>query len=102
MPASVVQDDARFLIRLEGEIGVSDAAELKNLLLEGLASGRKVHLDLEQAKEIDVTFMQLWQAALREAGRAGQQIEMRLSEAAQVALRRAGLAPGAVGDGWGG
>lgn len=91
MPVSVEQDETRCVIRLEGEVGVAEAAELKRLLREGLASGRKLHLDLERVEAIDVTFMQLLHAALRETDRAGEGLGLRLSEAAEIAFRGAGF-----------
>ena len=100
MPFSVEKDEARCLIRLEGEIGLSEAVELKALLIEGLASGRKLHLDLERAEQIDVTFMQLLQAVLLEAYRAGVELAMRMSEAAEIALLGAGFSPCVETRGW--
>jgi hypothetical protein len=102
LPVSVEQDESRFVIRLEGEVGMSDAAELKRVFLEALASGRKLHLDLEQIAEIDVTFMQLLQAVLAETDRAGTGLAMRLSEAAENALRGAGFARCVEAAGWSG
>ena len=102
LPASVEQDETRFVIRLEGGIGVSDAAELKRLLVEGLASGQMLHLDLEGAGEIDVTFMQLLQAALCAADQAGTGRAMHLSEAAEIALQGAGFGPCIEAAGWSG
>lgn len=103
MPVSVEQDETRCLIRLEGEIGVTGAAELKSLLLEGLSSGRKLQLDMEQIDEvgeIDVTVMQLLQASLREADRAGTAMAVRMSEAAETALRDAGFGAVIEAAGW--
>lgn len=102
MPASVEQDEKRFVIRLEGETGLPEAAELKRLLVEALASGRTLHLDLEGAVEIDVTCMQLLQAALRETDRAGTGMAVHMSEAAEIALRGAGFGPCIETAGWSG
>ena len=79
------------LIRLEGEFSVTSAAELKDLLLEGLASGKHLLLDLEHAEEIDITSMQLLWAAGREADRAGTGMAVRVSDAAAAAAREAGF-----------
>lgn len=84
MPIRVEQDDCRFLIWLEGEAGLAEAAELKGALIEGLASGRKVCLDLQQAESIDVAIIQLAYAA-------GREVELRLSNAAEQAFENAGL-----------
>lgn len=102
MPISVEQDDTRFQVRLEGEIGLGEAVELKRTLLEGLASGRKLHLDMECAGAIDVTFMQLLQSALREARGAGTGIALNLSGAAENALRNAGFRPLVEAAAWSG
>jgi chemotaxis protein CheD len=81
------QHATHLLIRLEGEVNFTSAQELKRLLLEGLASGRALQLDLERAGEIDVTVMQLLWAAEREAARAGLGMVSRVSEAAAAAAR---------------
>ena len=93
MPLSVEQDETRCVVRLEGEIGVSEAVELKSLLLEGLVSGLKLHLNLERINEIDVSCMQLLYATLRETGRSGAGLAIRMSETAETALRSAGFGP---------
>jgi anti-anti-sigma regulatory factor len=79
------------LIQLEGECSVTSAAELNRLLLEGLALGRPLWLDLEHAQEIDITVLQLLWAAGREAQRTGAGICVRMSEAAGMAAREAGF-----------
>jgi MFS superfamily sulfate permease-like transporter len=86
------------LIRLENTVSFTSADELKKLLLEGLASGKTLQLDLERAEEIDVTVMQLLWAAEREAARAGLGLVSRVSEAAAAAAREAGFErfPGAA------
>lgn len=91
--------DGHPLIRLEGECTLTSAAELKSLLLEGLAAGGDLRLDLEGAEEIDITIMQLLWAAGREARRAGSAIAIAVSEAAGRAAREAGFPqfPGAGG-----
>jgi len=100
LPVSVEKDETRRLIRLEGAIGMKEATELKSLLVEGLASGQKLHLDLQRVEEIDVTFMQLLQATLREADRAGKGVAMRMSEAAEIALRDSGFGSCVEAAGW--
>jgi MFS superfamily sulfate permease-like transporter len=92
------QHATHLLIRLEGAVNFASAEELKRMLLEGLASGRDLQLDLERAEEIDVTVMQLLWAAEREAARTGLGIVSRVSEAAATAARDAGFErfPGAA------
>ena len=79
------------LIKLEGAVNLASAEELKSLLLEGLVSGRHVHLDLERAEEIDVTVLQLLWAAGREADCKGARMVIRVSEAAAAAAREVGF-----------
>jgi len=67
MPVTLDQGEGRCVIRLEGEINIGSAAELKKLLLQALACGRELRLDLEHATELDVTAWQLLWAAEREA-----------------------------------
>ena len=79
------------MIRLAGELTLTSAAELKNLLLQGLASGNDLRLDLEQAEAIDITSMQLLWAAGREADRKGASLAIQMSDAAATAARDAGF-----------
>lgn len=58
-------------MRLEGEINVAAAAELKKILIEALKSEKQVRVDLEGATGVDVTGLQLLWAAEREGQRAG-------------------------------
>jgi len=104
LPVIVEQLEGYSLIRLEGACTLANAAELKTLLLEGLASGRDLHLDLACVEEIDIAVMQLLWAAGREAQRAETRIALRMSEAAGALAREAGFEqiPGLAmqGDEW--
>ena len=71
MPIILDQNEASCRIRLEGEINISSAAELKKLLLEALSSGKEIHLDMERATELDVTALQLVWAVEHEAKASG-------------------------------
>jgi len=64
---SLEQDDALSLIRLEGTIDISCAADLKELLLKVLQPGREVRVNLDQATDLDVTAIELLWAAERAA-----------------------------------
>jgi anti-anti-sigma regulatory factor len=79
------------LIRLQGECGLASAVELKRLLLEGLAAGKSLRLNMAGLEEIDFAAMQLLWAAGREALRGGAAIDVRLPEPVASALRDAGL-----------
>ena len=59
------------LLRCEGDVKVSSAAELKQLLLRALERGKDIQVDLASVTEVDITTLQLLWAAEREAKGAG-------------------------------
>lgn len=71
MSITCEQNESSCLFRVEGEINISSAAELKKLLLEALSSGKEIRLDMECATELDVTALQLVWAVEREAKASG-------------------------------
>jgi anti-anti-sigma factor len=81
-------------IRVEGEVNISSAAELKRLLIAALASKKTLRLDLEQATDLDVTALQLLWAAKREAIKSAVKFTLmgRLPEEISDALRDSGFA----------
>jgi hypothetical protein len=91
MPVSISQLGSQRLIVLEGTLGVACSAELKSLLLDEISSGRRLHVDLERAEEIDITILQLLWAAEREAETRGVGMISHPSEAAASAARDAGF-----------
>lgn len=91
MPLTVHRNETQWLLHFEGDFNMTLAAELKGVLLEGLASGKELRLDLERAGEIDITLLQLLWAAEREAVRAGFRLESRVSEMAAGLARDAGF-----------
>ncbi len=72
MPATLDRKKKVWVVRLEGETNISCAAEFKNLLMEALASGKELQLDLQDATDLDVTALQLLWAAEREAKASGK------------------------------
>lgn len=76
MPLTLDQSESVCLVRLEGEINIALAAELKTLLLQTLACGKDLHLDIEGVSELDVTALQLLWAARRDARGAGLKFTM--------------------------
>jgi anti-anti-sigma regulatory factor len=92
MPVALQRHESRWVISLEGEISVTSAAELKTLLLEWLAAGKDLELDLERAEELDITILQLLWAAAREATRTGVTMAGHASAAAIQAIGEAGFA----------
>ena len=93
MPITFDQSEGLCLIRLEGEVNISSAAELKKLLIAALASGNELRVDLERATELDVTALQLLWAAEREARGSGTGFTLlgRVPEEISVALGDAGI-----------
>jgi anti-anti-sigma regulatory factor len=71
VPITLDENEDRYLIRLEDEISITLATELKNFLIRGLASGKGLRVELERATELDVTALQLLLAAEREARKSG-------------------------------
>ena len=71
MPIALEQAETQNVIRLEGAIDISSAAELKTLLQQALGAGKEVHLSLEHATALDVTAVQLLWAAGRQAKGTG-------------------------------
>jgi len=91
MPATLERHESHWLIRWDGQIALASAVELKALLLEWLASGKDLQLDLERVDEIDITAMQLLWAAGGEAESRGVPASGRPSAEVAAALRDAGF-----------
>ena len=93
MPVTCEEDQAFSLIRLQGDVNVSSAAELKQLLLRALARGKGIDVDLGSVTEVDVTALQLLWAAELEAKTAGVKLRFveRWPEAVATALAEAGF-----------
>lgn len=98
MPVVFDQSDALPLIRLEGEIDISIAAELKTMLLKALEAGKGLRVSLEKAVELDITAMQLLIATERDATKSNSQflLEGRVPEDISVAMAHAGFRKFAV------
>jgi anti-anti-sigma factor len=93
MAIVVDQHEGRCVIRLQGEIDIASAAELKKVLLEALASGRELRVNTEGATRLDVTAWQLLWAAAREARVLGRGCtrEGVLAEAIATTMKDAGF-----------
>lgn len=105
MGAVLELNEEASLIRLQGDIGIACAAELKALLMQaiqsctpsgipsGTQSSRGVRIRQEAATDLDVTAAQLLWAAQREAKKAGVAFtfEGAMPEAAWAALANAGI-----------
>ncbi len=81
------------LIRLEGEIDISQADELKRVLLAALQEKRELRIALELASGMDITAVQLLWAAEREARAAGTALVLQgtVPETLRATVREAGL-----------
>ena len=64
-------------IRLDGAIDIGSAAEFKQALLKAFAWGGEVRVALDNARDLDVTAMQLLCAAVREAKATGVQFTLK-------------------------
>jgi anti-anti-sigma regulatory factor len=93
VPVTLEQSETQRLIRLEGAIDITCAAELKTLLLTALGSGREICVSLQEATELDVTAVQLLWAAEREAREAGNGFAFAgpVPEAISIALGHEGF-----------
>lgn len=71
MPITHAESETQHVIRLEGDVDVACAADLKRMLIEAVSSRKKLQVDMAAATDLDITAMQLLWAAKLEAERAG-------------------------------
>lgn len=93
MPVRFDRLTAPPVIRLEGEMDIAGAGELKTVLLDALRSRGEVCLSLERATGIDVTVAQLLWAAQRAARDSGVVLAIAgpVPEAMRRTFREAGF-----------
>jgi anti-anti-sigma regulatory factor len=93
VPVTLDQSGAVSMVRLEGEVGIGDALELKGALLDGLALRRGLRIDVAVAMALDVTIFQLLWAGRHAAGEAGMEFSVSGPVAQEIVLTmdRAGL-----------
>ena len=91
--------ESHSVIRLQGELNVACAGELKRVLVATMAEGGDLQVDLEGVVAIDISILQLLWAARGEAKRNGTDFAAGASEAVRWAARDAGfdLFPGEPG-----
>jgi anti-anti-sigma regulatory factor len=89
---NVVQQEPHWVIRLEGELNWGCAVELRTLLLAWRAAGKDLELDCSGVSELDVTILQLLEAARREARQGNLRFGGQESDAVAMAVRGAGFA----------
>jgi anti-sigma B factor antagonist len=63
-------------LRIEGELTIYRAAELKQTLLAAVAANEAVEVDLSQVSEFDSAGLQLLLLAKREAGATGRSLRL--------------------------
>lgn len=80
-------------IELLDSVDISQAAELKGLLLEAFASSRSIRIEAGKASSLDITAIQLLWAAWRKAKSAGKEVVIagQLAPELESQLRTAGL-----------
>jgi anti-anti-sigma factor len=85
--------DEQSVVVLDGAIGIAQAAELKQLLVQSLESGLSVRIALEGVTDLDVTAVELLWAAEREARKSGVKFALQgqAPEAVLTALSEAGF-----------
>jgi anti-anti-sigma regulatory factor len=89
------QSGAVSTVRLEGEVDIGGAMELKDRLLEALAAGGEVRLELSAATALDITAFQLIWAVERAAKNTGVEFSISGALPQQIVLTMAdaGLTP---------
>lgn len=93
MSLTLHESETASLVRMEGAVDISSAAELKDQLLQALGSGREVHLSLAAVTALDVTAVQLLWAAERNARTSGVAFSLddQVPEPVSAALKSAGF-----------
>ena len=91
MPVTIERHDSHSIVRLEGDFTVTSASELKQALLEGVAAGTDLQVDMQGIGDLDITVMQLLCATGRAAARAGIKLIIPVTEAAAATARQAGF-----------
>jgi anti-anti-sigma factor len=76
MPVTMERNESSDVVRLEGEVNIAFAAELKTMLTEALEVRQPVSIELHQATGIDVCIVQLLVAAVREWKQIGVRLEL--------------------------
>lgn len=93
MPVRLDPSEAPGIIRLEGEIDIGCAADLRAVLEKALSARNETRISLATATGIDVTAVQLLWAAEREARATGMVLALEgpVPEVLRSTLREAGF-----------
>lgn len=76
LPITKAGNESHYVIRLEGEIDVSTAADLKRMLVDAVTASRSVTVDASAATDLDVTAVQLMWATARQAEMSGTSLQI--------------------------
>ena len=69
---SISETDATVTVRIDGEMNIYHAAELKTPLLELLSKGKDIALDLSLVGDLDTSGLQILMLLSRELNNAGK------------------------------
>jgi len=68
--------DAQCTLKLDGEIDINVSSELKRTLLEMIASGKTIQLDLAGVSDLDISAIQLLWAAFHDTAKKGVRLRV--------------------------
>lgn len=86
------------VVELRGSVDISQAADLKTLLCDAIASSPSVTIEAGEVSEMDITSIQLLWAAQRRARAEGKTFRIGGSwnPALETGLRESGLCPARI------
>lgn len=92
MPTALSEGETQCVIRLEGEIDIASAEELKGIMITAISSGKEIHVDLESTTDLDVTVVQLLWSTSREAEKSARSFSLvHIPDSVRSALRDMGI-----------
>ena len=92
MPPVLIDGDKQCVVRLEGEIDISSAEELKAMLVAAISSRKELQINLEATTDLDVTAIQLLCSAALEAEKTGRSLRVvHLPESVRNNVREMGF-----------
>lgn len=97
LPVTLDYNETQWILHFDGDLNMTFAVQLKQMLVEGCASGKELHLDLESVQQIDIAILQLLWTAAREAARLEVRVVSHLSEAVSGVAHDAGF-EGSLGE----
>lgn len=98
----MAEDIEAEVVACSGALTIGHAEELRDRLCAALETGRDVLVDCSQAGDVDLSFIQLLQAAQLSAGRRGVSLRLKGGGDALTAVVRAAGLLRADGDFWSG